>query len=281
MEKIVFKNTYLNIVLGALLLAFAFVGYFTNLIENYTPIIIGVVLILLSVKRFVYSFKKIISKNATLILVVEILLDFVFAGLLIYLQDHIELFVGLIIYTRGVSYLIINYVATRKVRIFQYVINILYVTFGSFLMFTSYSSAEFLAVFIFILTLIVGAIFLQIGVKKVVLKEKQEELQEEEEKRKEKLEIVEAKSEKKITKLQNKLDEVVKEQKIVSSQSKKNEKITKKEEHNKTTDLSTKSDDKVNYEAMTIAELKVVAKERNITGLSQLNKSEIIAKLKK
>ena len=142
MEKIVFKNEILNIVFGGLLLIFAIVAYFTKLVEDYLPVIIGVVLILLSIKRFYYSFKKIVSKNATLILVIELILDFVFAGLLIYLADHVELFIGLIIYTRGVSYLIINYVATRKIKVVQYILNIVFVTFGAFLMFTSYSSGH-------------------------------------------------------------------------------------------------------------------------------------------
>ena len=37
---------------------------------------------------------------------------------------------------------------------------------------------------------------------------------------------------------------------------------------------------KTNYSEMTIAELKTIAKQRNITGVSQLNKAELIAKLK-
>jgi ABC-type multidrug transport system fused ATPase/permease subunit len=285
MEKIVFKNEYLNITLGAVLIVLALVGYFTHFIEEYSPIIIGVVLILLSVKRFAYSFKKITSKNATLILVIEIVLDLVFAGLLIYLQEHLELFVGLIVYTRGVSYLLINYIATRKVKVLQYLLNIVYVTFGSFLMFTSYSSVEFLAIFIFLLTLFVGGVFVQIGLKKIVLLEKQEELQEEETKRKEKLEKIEAKSEKKITKLKTELNEVKEEQKKINDRNKpaapKGRKIEPIVSEGNNTSDNQDVVIKVNLESLTIAELKVIAKERNITGLSQLNKSEIIAKLKK
>lgn len=285
MEKIVFKNEYLNIIVGFILIVFAIVGYFTHLIEDYSHVIIGVVLILLSVKRFLYSFRKITSKNATLILVIEIILDFVFAGLLIYLQDHLELFVGLIIYTRGVSYLIINYVATRKVKIVQYILNIIYVTFGSFLMFTSFDSVNIIAIFIFLLTLFVGGVLLQFGVKKVVIKEKQEELLEEEEKRKEKLEKIEAKSEKKISKLKTELQEVKEEQKKINGKPKEPDKKVvkpepvvkeKKDENNNPTGTV-----EVKLESLTIAELKAIAKERNITGVSQLNKAEIIEKLKK
>jgi len=36
MEKMVFKNEILNIVFGSLLIIFAFVGYFTKIVEDYS-----------------------------------------------------------------------------------------------------------------------------------------------------------------------------------------------------------------------------------------------------
>ena len=50
MEKMVFKNEILNIVFGSLLIIFAFVGYFTKIVEDYLPIIVAIVIILLSAK---------------------------------------------------------------------------------------------------------------------------------------------------------------------------------------------------------------------------------------
>jgi len=283
MEKIVFKNEILNIVFGGLLLIFAIVAYFTKLVEDYLPVIIGVVLILLSIKRFYYSFKKIVSKNATLILVIELILDFVFAGLLIYLADHVELFIGLIIYTRGVSYLIINYVATRKVKVVQYVINILYVTFGSFLMFTSYSSVEFLNVFIMLLILIVGAIYLQAGVRKVVVKEQLEEEQEKKLKEKEKIEKKEEKTDNKLAELKEKVQREEKEKaKLVSEKKEIDKKVVKPEvkQEKPVKKEVPMTDGEVDYHNLTLPELKVIAKEKNIVGVSQLKKSEIIEKIK-
>lgn len=283
MEKIVFKNEILNVVFGSLLLIFAIVAYFTKLVEDYLPIIIGVVLILLSIKRFYYSFKKIVSKNATLILVIELILDFVFAGLLIYLADHVELFIGLIIYTRGVSYLIINYVATRKVKVVQYLINIGYVTFGSFLMFTSYSSIEFLNVFIMLLILIVGAIYLQAGVRKMVIQEQLEEEQEKKLKEKEKIEKKEEKTEHKLAELKEKVQKEEKEKaKLVSEKKEIDKKVVKPEvkQEKPVKKEVTMKDGEVDYHNLTLPELKVIAKEKNIVGVSQLKKSEIIEKIK-
>jgi len=272
MEKMVFKNDLLNIIFGALLIIFAIVGYFTNIIEDYLPIIIGIVLVLLSAKRFLFSFKKITSKNATLILVIEFFLDLVFAGLMIYLQDHVELLLGAIIYIRGVSYLIINYVATRKVKLGQYVLNIGYLTFGAFLMFTSYNSVSFLAIFISALMLLFGAIYLQAGVTKVVEKEELEEQQEKKEKEQQKLQKIEAKSEKKIEELETKVKEVEKEQKKVITEKNDLEKKVEK--------LIPKKEKEVDYDSLTLVELKEMAKKKDLKGYSQLKKSELIDKLK-
>lgn len=272
MEKIRFKNMYLNILFGTILIVFAVVGYFTKIIEDYLPIIIGIVLILMSLKRFLFSFKKITSKNATLILVIELFLDFVFAGLMIYLQDHIELFLGLVIYTRGVSYLIINYVATRKVMLGRYLLNIGYLTFGAFLMFTKFNSIEFLTIFIGSLLLLFGAIYLQAGVKKLVEKEELEEKQEKIEKEQKKNEKLEAKSEKKIEELESKVKQAEKEQKKVVNENKSLEKKVEK--------LEPKKDKEVDYDSLLLTELRAIAKERNIKGYTQLNKDSLIEKLK-
>jgi len=53
MEKMIFKNKILNIVCGSILVIFAFVGYFTKVVEDYLPIIVGIVIILLSLRSFI------------------------------------------------------------------------------------------------------------------------------------------------------------------------------------------------------------------------------------
>ena len=48
MEKLVFKNVYLNAVFGGLLIALAILGYFLGFFADYVPIFTGAILILLS-----------------------------------------------------------------------------------------------------------------------------------------------------------------------------------------------------------------------------------------
>lgn len=308
MEKLVFKNMYLNIVVGSLLVIFAFLGYFLKWFEDYLPIIIGAVLLLLSLKRFVYSFKKIVSKYATLILVAELALDIIFAGLLIYLRDYTAIFMGLIIYSRGVAYLLINYIATRKIHLTQYLFNIGYVTLGTILIFASFDGDMILVYGLSFLTLVVGAVYLQNGLVKLVKKEELEEEKEKQLEKKqkelkkiqdvtEKKEKLQTKTEEKIEKLEQKVKEVEVAHKATLEEQKKLEKQIVQEQK-KPVEVKKvepkvevvvpkpvvaevkKTQPKINYEEKTVVELKAIAKEKEIVGYSSMNKAQLVAVLK-
>lgn len=282
MEKIVFKNKYLNIIIGGILIILAIVGYFLGWVEDFLPLFIGIILILLSLKRFIFTYKKIVSKNATLILVIELILDFVFAGLLIYLKDNVELFIGLIIYIRGVSYLLINYIATRKIKLTQYIMNIGYVTIGAFLMFYPLDSVTVIVVTVSILVLIVGAMFLYAGIKPFIKSKDPLKKAKEREKKQEKLEKQQEKVEDKLDKLEDRANKVAEENKKTVEASK----IIQKElEKTKGTTkpkviVEEAKPQKVNYEEKTLVELKAIAKERKLEGVSQLTKPQLIERLK-
>lgn len=267
MKKMVFKNEILNVVLGSILVILPIVGYFTKVIEDYLPIFVAAVIVLLSLKRFIYIFNKTVSKNASLVLIVEFLLDIIFAGLLIYLKDHIELFLGLVFYVRGVSYLIINYIASRKVDFTQYLLNIVYVTFGAFLIFTTLDLINFLEILISVIVLAFGGIFLYYGIKKLMAKNKKKTVKKIDSKKddvKEKeMKNIEKKETKMIDKTRDEETEKIHEKKIEKTEDKK---VVQKE--------------KIDYNSKTMIELKEIAKKRNITGVSSLNKADLIAKLK-
>lgn len=273
MEKIVFKNKYLNIVVGVILVVLAIIGYILGWVEDFLPVFIGSVLILLSLKRFIYTYKKITSKNATLILVIELILDIVFAGLLIYLQDHVELFIGLVIYIRGISYLLINYIATRKIKLTQYILNIGYVTLGAFLMFYPLDSVSVIVITVSVVFIVVGAIFMYAGIKPFMKKRIAKEQVKKNEKEQEKIEKKQEKNEEKLVKLEMKVDKVeeVQKKKIEKTE------LLQKEIEQKKKVIETQ---KINLDDKTLSELKAIAKERNLEGISQLNKAQLLIKLK-
>lgn len=252
MEKLIFKNLYLNIIFGGLLILLSLLGYFLNWFQDYLPLFTAIILILLSTKRFWYSFKKIISKYATLILIIEFILDVALAALLIYLEDYVGVFIGLIIYIRGVSYLLINYLATRKIRLFQYILNIGYVTIGSFLMFSSFAKGNILVIFITVLILLTGIIYLQAGLSRLAKKK-----------------------ENNIEKEQTTKQEIKEAKKETKEHPKKNENL-QQDEPKATGSIPTMNQ----LTAMTVAELKTLAKNRNLEGYSQLNKKSLIEKVK-
>lgn len=290
MEKLIFKNMYVNAVIGGLFVLGAILGFVVGWIDQFLPYVIAGILVLLSLKRFVFSFKKIVSKYATLILVIELILDVVFAGLLIYLQDHYNLFIGLIIYVRGVSYLLINYIATRKIKIGQYLLNIGFVTLGSFFMFTSVNSEDVLIIGIAALMFIVGAVFLQAGLTALVNKEELEEAKEEQlkqdikllkQKQQAELKGLEqnVKAKEKIDKLEDQVKTMKEEQKSLKKQVKETEKTVKDHDHEE--EAQKMSYNKAELEEKTVTELKDLAKDKNLSGYSSLKKAELIDLLMK
>lgn len=252
MEKLTFKNMFVNIVIGGILIILALLGYFLDWVEDFLPIFIGVIIVLLSVKRFIISYKIINSKNGSKILIIELALDFLFAGLLIYLRNNVDLFIGLATYSRGVSYLLINYIVTRKINITQYLINILYVTLGAFFMFYPLNSLTVLEVGVSLLFLIIGGIYLFYGISALAKKEK-------------KVKKVKA-IEKKAEEIEEKNDEDSELQEQIETKETTPEEVTESQ---------------VDYESKTLAELKVIAKEKDLQGFSKLNKASLIKELEK
>ena len=256
MNKIIFKNHILNIVIGFIMIAFTIAAYILKWYQDFLGIIVGVVLLALSVKRFIYSFKKTISKNATLVLVIELILDLVFCGLLIYYQEHIQVFVGLVLYVRAVAYLIINYITTRKVRLFQYMLNIVYITMGSFLMFTAFNFTITLEILLAVFVLLLGAFFLYVGFEDLVKNNKKKQADKPVVEKEVPLIPTPAKA------VEKKVEPTLAPAKPVE---KKVEPVVIKP--------------KVDYSKLTLAELKVVAKEKGLVGFSALSKAELIEKL--
>ena len=269
MEKLVFKKMYLNFIAGSILIALAITGYFTGWFKDFLPYFFAGVLFLLTTKRFIFQFKKIISKNATLILVIEFALDLIAIGLLVYLRNGVSIFVGIVIYLRGFAYLLINYIASRKIKLPQYILNIFFVTLGSFFMFSNVFTDSVLVASLVIILIIFGVIYLLYAV--VALRKKEEKARQlkENEKQQEKVEkLVEKKNDKienleaKIKKAQNEIKEEKKETKAIE--------IAPAKPKPKP----------INLELMTVVELKALATEKGLKGTSQLNKDELIKKLK-
>jgi small subunit ribosomal protein S2 len=91
--------------------------------------------------------------------------------------------------------------------------------------------------------------------------------------------VEEEKLVKKTTKKETKKEEVVEEKKETKKPTKKVEKEEVKEEK-KTTKKTTKKEEKVDLEKLTVAELKEMAKAKNIENISKMKKADLIEALK-
>lgn len=173
MEKLLFKNNIANIVIGVILAIFAVLAYFLGWIGDFLAIFIGVILIALSLKRFIETFKKVRSRNATAALMIEFILDLLFGTLLIVTQKNAEVYIGSVLFLRGFTYLIINYLIDRPITFIIYLMNIGFLTAGCFFMFRpplGLNYLEIAAVFCFafigIIYIIFGSIYLNAEKKK-------------------------------------------------------------------------------------------------------------------
>ena len=269
MNKLLFKNHIVNIIIGVIMVTFSITAYFMEWYTQFLAIIIAVVLIILSIKRFIFSYKKAVSKNSTLVLIIEILLDFVFCGLLAYYQEHIQLYAGLVLYVRGVAYLVINYITTRKVKLFQYVLNIGFITFGSFLMFTGYDFVPILEIGVAAFVLLLGAFYLYFGLNTLIKANKKKQL------------ILKKAEVKQVPPIPVSTVKPV-EEKVETIEPAKP--IEKKIEPVKPVEKKVEPvvvKPTVNYSKLTVAELRIVAKEKGVVGYSSLTKAEMIAKIDK
>lgn len=231
MKKLVFKNKILNIIVGIVLIVFTTLAYFLGWYDDALPIILGVLLLLISTKRFIFAYNKTISKKTTLIMSIEYLLDVILVGLLLYLRQDTPLFVGLIIYLRGITYLMVNYTSNKKIIFNEYILNIFYITIGAFFIFTGIDIVTYLIYITAALVLVIGLIFLLLGLSEYQVKRKKK-------------------------------------------------KTVKTNNTNKTA-TNPKPQAQVDYSKMTLAELQIIAKERGLTGFSNLNKADLISKLNK
>lgn len=273
MEKILFKNHILNIVLGSLLVIVAVLSYVLGWMEDFLPYVVAAILFLLSSKRFFYTYKKIETKSATLILILEYILDLAFVGLLVYYQDHIEIFVGLLIYVRGVAYLLINYTATRKINFVQYITNIGYVTLGSFFLFYPATYLDYIVYVLVGLIAAAGLIFLIAGISTLTKNKKAKQALIKEE-------------------TPDVIEEITEEQSVVIEETPNEvteiEAVVAEPEVEAAPEVVQEIEDtpeeaapvKIQYSKLKMVELRKIAKEKGLSGYSQMNKAELVKLIK-
>jgi len=166
MEKLLFKNALLNTIIGGLLVVLAIVFYFTGWIEDFLGILVGVIVALLSLKRFFDAVVETKVGSSRTILFVEILVD-LFAAFMMITQanTNIGLYLGIVLYARGFAGLLINYFLNKREKIGLFILNIAFITGGSYFLFGGNPRLDILEIIITILIFLLGGFFLYFGIK--------------------------------------------------------------------------------------------------------------------
>jgi len=271
MEKLLFKNNIVNIVIGVILAIFAVLAYFLGWIGDFLAIFIGIILIALSLKRFIVTFKKVRSRNATAVLMIEIILDLLFGALLIITQQNAEIYLGLVLFIRGFSYLIINYLINREIKFIIYIMNIAFLTVGCFFMFRPPLGLNYLEIAALCCFAFIGIVYILFGIIYLNQEKKNQPV---------KVVAAVAKPVAKPVEVQAKPVakpvETAPAKPVVQPTEVKPvvETLPKPVEPAPAKKVASLND-------MTVIELKAIAKEKNIYGYTKMVKSELVAAIRK
>ncbi len=174
MKRIVTKHPVVNIVLGVLLLALSITALFHQpLLDEGILYLAGGLVALFSVVRFHKEFKHHKAKQARYILSVEFVLVILLAVLLAFVEFFtIAIVLGLVIYLQGATRLLIAQALRKLVKVERFLMQLVYVTLGAFLVFGAFDFEEALRYIVIGLLGVYGIIFLAFGIHKVAREHK-------------------------------------------------------------------------------------------------------------
>lgn len=166
MGKLLFKNALTNTIIGGILIVLAIVFYFTGWIGDFLGILVGVIVGLVSLKRFFDAVSETKVGTTRTILFVEIVVD-LFAAFMMITQPskNIGLYLGLVLYARGLAGLLIHYFLNKRQKLVLFLLNILFLTGGAYFLFGGNPRLDVLEIVITILVFLLGGFFLYFGVK--------------------------------------------------------------------------------------------------------------------
>lgn len=166
MQKLLFKNAILNTVIGGLLIILAVTVFFTGWIGDFLGILVGIIVALVSLKRFFDAVTETQVGSSRTILFVEILID-LFAAFMMITEPNtnIGLYLGIVIYARGLAGLLVGYFLSEREKIVLFLLNVIFLTGGAYFLFGGDPRLDVLEIIITILIFLLGGFFLFFGIK--------------------------------------------------------------------------------------------------------------------
>ncbi len=174
MKRFVTKWGIVNIVLGVALIALAIVAQFaTDWMEEGVRWVVAAVIAVFSLLRFNRDYKHYKNKNAQLILVAELVLALAAAVVVIpAIGWQTSLSIGFVLYMRGFAYFLIMQLTGRKSIFRNFIIYMVVLTLGAYVLFSGEDFVDIIQWVIFVLIVLYGAFLLIMGIMDVMEKQK-------------------------------------------------------------------------------------------------------------
>lgn len=164
MKLYYFKNKTLNIIAGAILVAFAIAAmFFLGILSDFVNIVVAAIIILYSVTRYLKDKNHYKNSNALMILTVEVVVVITLAVLLIIEQLGLAFVIGLSLYIRGITYLLILQLLKLRSSFQVFVIYLAVMTLGTYILFASPRFGDLFEWALFILIVAYGVFLIAVG----------------------------------------------------------------------------------------------------------------------
>ena len=170
MKSVITKNPILNLVLGIILIALALTAmFFTTWLEDAIVYIIAGLIIIVSIYRFYLDFKRTTDKNATIILVVE-LLGALAIGIYLMVEAksaNATTMVGFVLYLRGFTYLLTLQLLKISGSFKKFLIIIALMTLGAYMLFSGVQGETYLQYGVYGIVTLYGLLLVFSGVNQL------------------------------------------------------------------------------------------------------------------
>ncbi|MFH5880933.1 MAG: hypothetical protein ACNA7U_08030 [Candidatus Izemoplasmataceae bacterium] len=164
-----FKNNVFNIIAGILLVAFAIAAmFFLGILSDFVNIVVAAIIILYSVTRYLKDKTLYKNNNALMILTVEVIVVITLSVLLILEQLGLAFVIGLTLYIRGLTYLLILQLLSLKSTFQVFVIYLAVMTLGTYILFANPRFGELFEWVLFIFMLAYGVFLIALGSNKKI-----------------------------------------------------------------------------------------------------------------
>ena len=168
MKKYVFKEFWLNLALGIILIVLAVLAspLVLGWIDEIVEYAIAVVIVFYSVMSFIKQRKKYNVRHALMILAGALAVGLLIAVLLIppVAQIKVNLAIGLTLYVKGLSYLLIMQLTKQRSNFATFVVYLAILTLGAYVMFGAPDFGDILNWLLIVIILTYGIILVVAGI---------------------------------------------------------------------------------------------------------------------